>query len=51
MLRVFIIQDKKLLIYIMIIQELDIKLLNDIRQIVYSWYQSKQITKKVYSNN
>ena len=51
MLRIFIIQDKKLLIYIMIIQELDIKLLNDIRQIVYSWYQSKQITKKVYSNN
>ena len=51
MLRIFIIQDKKLLIYIMTIQELDIKLLNDIRQIVYSWYQSKQITKKVYSNN
>ena len=51
MLRIFIIQDKKLLIYIMIIQELDIKLLNDIRQIVYFWYQSKQITKKVYSNN
>ena len=26
-------------------------LLNEIRQIVYSMYQSKQITKKVYSNN
>ena len=25
-------------------------LLNDIRQIVYSLYQSKQITKKVYNN-
>ena len=25
-------------------------LLNEIRQIVYSIYQSKQITKKVYSN-
>ena len=25
-------------------------LLNEIRQIVYSFYQSKQITKKVYSN-
>ena len=25
-------------------------LLHDIRQIVYSWYQSKQITKKVYNN-
>ena len=25
-------------------------LLNEIRQIVYSLYQSKQITKKVYSN-
>ena len=24
-------------------------LLNEIRQIVYSWYQSKQITKKVYN--
>ena len=26
-------------------------LLNKIRQIVYSLYQSKQITKKVYNNN
>ena len=26
-------------------------LLNEIRQIVYSLYQSKQITKKVYNNN
>ena len=26
------------------------KLLTEIRQIVYSLYQSKQITKKVYSN-
>ena len=25
-------------------------LLNDIRQIVYSLYQSKEITKKVYNN-
>ena len=25
-------------------------LLNEIRQIVYSWYQSKKVTKKVYSN-
>ena len=25
-------------------------LLNEIRQIVYSLYQSKEITKKVYSN-
>ena len=25
-------------------------LLNEMRQIVYSWYQSKQITKKVYNN-
>ena len=25
-------------------------LLNEIRQIVYSFYQSKQITKKVYNN-
>ena len=25
-------------------------LLNDIRQVVYSLYQSKQITKKVYNN-
>ena len=24
-------------------------LLHDIRQIVYSWYQSKQITKKKYT--
>ena len=23
---------------------------NEIRQIVYSWYQSKQITTKVYNN-
>ena len=26
------------------------KLLNEIRQIIYSLYQSKEITKKVYSN-
>ena len=26
------------------------KLLNEIRQIVYSSYQSKEITKKVYNN-
>ena len=26
------------------------KLLNEIRQIVYSLYQSKDITKKVYNN-
>ena len=26
------------------------KLLNEIRQIVYSLYQSKQVTKKVYNN-
>ena len=26
-------------------------LLNEIRQIVYSLYQSKQITKKIYNNN
>ena len=26
-------------------------LLNEIRQIVYSLYQSKQITKKAYNNN
>ena len=25
-------------------------LLNEIRQIIYSWYQSKEITKKVYNN-
>ena len=25
-------------------------LLNEIRWIVYSWYQSKEITKKVYNN-
>ena len=25
-------------------------LLNEIRQIIYSMYQSKEITKKVYSN-
>ena len=86
-------QDKKLLIYLMIIQKLDLKLstnqkkknttegkrikiltpkqmlqrltialaqvkvgnnsenlLNEIRQIVYSLYQSKEITKKVYNN-
>ena len=86
-------QDKKLLIYLMIIQKLDLKLstnqknnnategerikiltpkqmlqrltialaqvkagnnseilLNEIKQIVYSSYQSKEITKKVYNN-
>ena len=26
-------------------------LLNEIRQIVHSLYQSKQITKKIYNNN
>ena len=26
------------------------KLLNEIRQVVYSLYQSKEITKKVYNN-
>ena len=26
-------------------------LLNEIRQVVYSLYQSKKITKKVYNNN
>ena len=26
------------------------KLLNEIRQIIYSLYQSKEITKKVYNN-
>ena len=26
------------------------KLLNEIRQIVYSLYQSKKITKKIYNN-
>ena len=26
-------------------------LLNEIRQIVYSLYQSKEITRKVYNNN
>ena len=26
-------------------------LLNEIRQVVYSLYQSKEITKKVYNNN
>ena len=25
-------------------------LLNEIRKIVYSWYQSKKVTKKVYNN-
>ena len=96
MLKIFIIQDKKLLIYSIIILELDLKpftkqnsmeqikkttgtglkiltpkqmlqrlpialaqvkagndsesLLNEISQIAYSLYQSKEITKKVYSN-
>ena len=26
------------------------KLLNKIHQIIYSWYQAKEITKKVYNN-
>ena len=26
------------------------RLLNEIRQIAYSWYRSKEITKKVYNN-
>ena len=86
MLEIFMPRDKKLLIYLMIIQKLDLtpftkqnkakgtgrkiltpkqmlqrlpialaqvkagnnseSLLNEIRQIVYSLYQSKQITKK-----
>ena len=91
MLKILIIQDKKFLICLMIIQELDLKsftkqikkntrtrlkiltpkqllqrlpialaqekagnnsenVLNEIRQIVYSLYQSKDITKKVYNN-
>ena len=91
MLKIFITRDKKLLIYSMIIQELDLKpfkkqikkntgkglkiltpkemlqrlpialahvkagnnsegLLNEIRQNVYSLYQSKEITKKVHNN-
>ena len=25
-------------------------LLNEIRKIIYSWYQSKKVTKKVYNN-
>ena len=91
MLKIFITQEKKLLIYLMVIQELDQKLffkskqdkatgtglktltpkqmlqrlpialaqikagnnseslLNEIRQIVYSLYLSKQINKKVYN--
>ena len=91
MLKIFIIRDKKLSIYLIIEQELNLKLLiyqnngttgtglkiltpkqvlqrlpiglaqvkvdnnsesllNEIKQIVYSLYQSKQITKKVYNN-
>ena len=78
MLKIFITRGKKLLIYLMIMQKLDLKpftnqnkikqqgqdlalaqvktgnnaegLLNEIREIVFSLYQSKQITKKVYSN-
>ena len=92
MLKIFVIRDKKLLIYSMIIQELDLKLftnqnkiklkeqdvkiltpkqmlqrlpivltqvkagnnsgsiLNEIRKNVYSLYQSKEITKKLYNN-
>ena len=26
------------------------KLLNEIRQIIYSWHEVKEITKKVYNN-
>ena len=70
------IQDKKLSIYLMIMQILNLKifinqsrmfqwpialaqvkagnnsenLLNEIRQIVYSLYQLKEIAKKVYNN-
>ena len=91
MLKIFIIRDKKLSIYLIIEQELNLKLLiyqnngttgtglkiltpkqvlqrlpiglaqvkvgnnsesllNEIKQIVYFLYQSKQITKKVYNN-
>ena len=80
MFKVFMIQDKKLSIYLMIMQILNLKilinqsrmfqllqrlpialaqvkagnnsenLLNEIRQIVYSLYQSKEIAKKVYNN-
>ena len=91
MFKIFIIQDKTLLIYLMIMQKLDLKLfinqkdetrgtglkiltlkqllqrlpialaqvktdnnseslLNKIRQTIYSLYQSKEITKKVYNN-
>ena len=80
MFKVFMIQDKKLSIYLMIMQILNLKifinqsrmfqllqrlpialaqvkagnnsenLLNEIRQIVYSLYQLKEIAKKVYNN-
>ena len=80
MFKVFVIQDKKLSIYLMIMKILNLKifinqsrmfqllqrlpialaqvkagnnsenLLNEIRQIVYSLYQSKEITKRVYNN-
>ena len=91
MFKIFIIQDKTLLIYLLIMQKLDLKLfinqkdetrgtglkiltlkqllqrlpialaqvktgnnseslLNKIRQTIYSLYQSKAITKKVYNN-
>ena len=90
MFKIFIIQDKTLLIYLLIMQKLDLKLfinqkdetrgtglkiltlkqllqrlpialaqvktgnnseslLNKIRQTIYSLYQSKEITKKVYN--
>ena len=92
MSKIFMTQGKKLLIYLIAIQKLDLKpftnqkknetkgkglkiltpkqmlqrlpialaqvkagnnsenLLNEVRQIIYSLYQSKEITKKVYNN-
>ena len=92
MLKIFVIPDKKLSIYVMIMQEVDLKLfinqnkkktagtgliiltskkmlqrlpialaqakagnnseslLNEIRQVIYSLHQSKEITEKVYNN-
>ena len=51
MFKIFMTQGKKLLIYLIVTQKLDLKLFtNEIRQIIYSMYQSKEITKKVYNN-
>ena len=90
MLKIFVTQDRKLLIYLIVTQKLDLKpftnqnktegkglkiltpkqmlkrlpiafaqvkagnnsenLLNEIWQIIYSLYQSKEIIKKVYDN-